>query len=93
MPQIVGHFETPHAAKYLQQLCKHFGHKRPVRFDETEGEVTFDFATAQLRAAGQRLTVTMDLQNPDDADRGRQVIDKHLERFAFREGFEHMTWA
>ncbi|MGI3186799.1 DUF2218 domain-containing protein [Nioella aestuarii] len=93
MPQITGHFDTPHASKYLQQLCKHFGHKREVSFDDTTGRVSFDFATAHLEATRERLTVTLDLSDANDADRGRHVIDKHLERFAFREGFEKMMWA
>ena len=93
MVQLTGTFDTPNASKYLQQLCKHFGHKRPVEFDETEGAVTFDFTTAQISADAERLTVVMELEDPETEERARMVIDKHLERFAFREDFKAMDWA
>ena len=31
-------FETPNASKYLQQLCKHFGHRVEETHTETEGD-------------------------------------------------------
>ncbi len=92
MPLLTGTFDTPHASKYLQQLCKHFGHKRPVQFDDQSGEIQFDFATARVTADEARLTVIMDLSDAEASERARTVIDKHLERFAFREGFTVMDW-
>jgi hypothetical protein len=92
MPQLNGHFDTPNGPKYLQQLCKHFAHKTEARFTETEGRVSFGFGTAHMSADDAGLSVRFDLDAADTEDRARMVIDKHLARFAFREGFEHMTW-
>lgn len=87
-----GVYPTPHGSKYLQQLCKHFGHKREVSFSETEGTCVFDFGTAHMQADDQGLTVRFEYEDPALLERAHMVIDKHLERFAFREGFQAMTW-
>ena len=41
-----GLFATDKASRYLQQLCKHFGHKADVRFDATSGEAALPPAPA-----------------------------------------------
>ena len=92
MTQLTGQFDTANGSKYLQQLCKHFAHKIEVTFSETKGTIRFEFGTAHVAADGVGLTVRFDLDSPDTEDRARMVIDKHLARFAFREGFEHMVW-
>ncbi|GAB4263792.1 MAG: DUF2218 domain-containing protein [Pararhodobacter sp.] len=88
-----GTFQTANASRYLQQLCKHFGHKLPVAFDETQGTITFPMGTARLAATPEALVVDFTVDDPEARERARHVIDKHLQRFAFREGFEAMTWA
>ena len=92
MTRTTGTFETPNASRTLQQLCKHFGHKVETTFDETSGTIAFPAATATLEATPTRLTVALDAPTPDEAARMRAVIDSHLGRFAFREGFEGMAW-
>ena len=88
-----GTFQTPHASKYLQQLCKHFAHKIDVDFTETEGTARFNFGPARLTADEVTLTVRFDLQDQAATESAKGVIDKHLERFAFRENFTHMDWS
>lgn len=87
-----GTFDTPNASRYLQQLCKHFGHKAEATFDPTQGVVHMSFGTVRMQADETRLTVTVPGTDADSLERARQVIDKHLERFAFRENFHHMDW-
>jgi len=72
------------ASIYLQQLCKHFGHKVPVAFTESEGRIELPFGVCRLAADGQTLTMTVEGERPDIA-RLEQVIGDHLTRFAFRE--------
>lgn len=93
MHVITGSFATPHGSKYLQQLCKHFGHKREVKFNESEGRCAFEIGTAYFNADDGGLTVRFELDGQDRTERARSVIDKHLQRFAFREGFEGMDWS
>lgn len=78
---------TPKASSYLQQLCKHFGHKVPARFDAAEGRVAFAMGDCLLRASPDGGVLTMTVSAATDADLGRvqEIVGGHLERFAFRE--------
>ena len=78
-------FETAQASRYLQTLCKHFGHKIPVQFTPSEGEITFPFGTCALRADTEGLSIETRAADRADLDRLNTVIRSHLERFAFRE--------
>ncbi|MDH2326777.1 DUF2218 domain-containing protein [Cereibacter sp. SYSU M97828] len=72
---------TTKSSAYLQQLCKHFGHKIPVEFTPDRGRITFEMGVAELEAAEDALI----LRVTGDLDRMEAVIASHLERFAFRE--------
>ena len=89
-----GHFATQNAAKYLAQLCKHFGHKVPseVSEDGRRGDVRFAMGEAELSADEVGLTAILRGADRDAVDRMRPIIDDHLKRFAFREDFVAMTW-
>ncbi|SMC82229.1 DUF2218 domain-containing protein [Primorskyibacter flagellatus] len=93
MHKLIGRFETPNASKYLQQLCKHFAHKIKVDHTAQEGICHFVMGPAYLSADEVALTVRFELSSPDHTDAARGVIDSHLETFAFREGFKHMSWS
>jgi len=83
---------TENGSKYLQQLCKHFAHKIEVTFSETEGRATLPPGPAHLTADATGLWVEVTAQDADGLDLAKAVIDSHLKRFAFREGFETMPW-
>lgn len=87
-----GTFATAQGAKYLQQLCKHFAHEIETDCAPTEGCLHFDMGTAFLSADSAGLTVRFELVNDDAFEAAQHVIDSHLERFAFREGFKRMDW-
>ncbi len=76
---------TAKASRYLQQLCKHFSHKRPVEFTPETGWIEFDFGKADLAAGPDGLTMTANAGSDEDLARLRRVMASHLERFAFRE--------
>ncbi|OIQ28014.1 MAG: hypothetical protein BM562_13660 [Alphaproteobacteria bacterium MedPE-SWcel] len=88
----LGQRATPNAKKYLQQLCKHFGHKVDVTFDETQGRICFPFGPVHLTATETTLQADLTGEDEETLSRARQVIDSHLERFAFREGFYELNW-
>jgi hypothetical protein len=93
MTTTVGRWATPKASQYLQQLCKHFGHKVETRFDEQAGTIAFPGMAVRLAATATELLAAAEGTTPETAARLRGVIDSHLKRFAFREGFEAMAWA
>lgn len=76
---------TAHASRYLQQLCKHWGHKFDVTFDPATGRVPFDNGVVcDLAATPDHLSVA--LTGPaDEAERMCGVFERHLVRFAHRE--------
>lgn len=84
------HLSTPKASQYLQQLCKHFGHKVPVTFSPSEGNVTLPFGTFEMAASETELTITVHSPT-DDVARLECFVGDHLARFAFREN-PTLTW-
>ena len=90
--QLVGTFATSNASKYLQQLCQHFAHKIEVSVDEISGRIPFTLGVAEVSATAEALMVRFaEVADESRAD-AKSVIDRHLERFAFREGFSTMNW-
>lgn len=77
--------KTPKASGYLQQLCKHFGHKTEVEFTAESGWIGFPFGYADLKADPEGLTMQAKAQETADLERLQRVLASHLERFAFRE--------
>lgn len=90
MTQSIATIPTAHASKYLQQLCKHFGHKVPVAFTPEAGEITLPFGTCALSASEDALTLT-NAGEARDLPKLETVIADHLARFAFREN-PTVTW-
>lgn len=87
-----GSAETTNASRYLQQLCKHWGHKFEVAFDPSHGRIVFDADTAcDLDAGPERLSLRLEAADPERAERMKGVIADHLVRFAFREELV-VTW-
>jgi len=78
-------FETESGTKYLQQLCKHFGHKVDVTFSPTHGECRFSCGTAYLDADSEALTMRCEAADAAALRETEYVVESHLARFAFRE--------
>ena len=78
------HVTSERASIYLQQLCKHFGHKVSVDFDADIGRIDLPFGTCDLQAGSDVLTLNVTGAEADIA-RLEKVIGDHLARFAFRE--------
>jgi hypothetical protein len=92
MPQAVARIETANARRYMIQLCKHFGHKRPTSFDDAAGSIDFDFGEAFLTADQEALTITAQAIGEEQAQRLSRVMESHLKRFAFREPDLAIAW-
>ena len=77
--------QTAHASRYLQQLCKHWGHKFTVDFTPTHGEIALPFGPCILDAGEQTLTIVLSAKDAADLPRFQEVVEDHIKRFAFRE--------
>ena len=89
----IGTFATPHASRYLQQLCKHFAHKVEVAYSPGEGTAMLPPGPAKMRATADNLRIEITGPDTEALERARFIIDSHLVRFAHREAFEQMDWA
>lgn len=93
---------TPHASKYLQQLCKHWEHNLPVRFDAAHGEITFaknargaDWpadALVTLDAEADALLLAINASAAGQRDGLKGALERHVDRFAFREAPLQYDW-
>ena len=84
MNNSVARVETERASIYLQQLCKHFAHKRPVEFTPEKGQISLGAGVCRLEAADGVLTIRAEAEDAERLTQLQDVIAKHLERFAFR---------
>ena len=85
MAKSVAHVPTSSASRYLQQLCKHWGHKYPVDFDAKRGEITLPMGPVRMQATDSELAVELETPDPAGFDRFEGVVAEHIQRFAFRE--------
>lgn len=86
---------TTSASKYLQQVCKHWEHNLPVTFDTTHGQITFardargaDWpadAIVTLDADDDILVCTINASAEGQRDGLKGALERHIDRFAFRE--------
>jgi hypothetical protein len=93
---------TEKASRYLQQLCKHWAHNLAVEFDAEHGKVTFpgdargaDWpgeAVFTMDASDGALTCRIEATAPGQRDGLKTAVQRHLDRFAFREGELVYDW-
>lgn len=76
---------TDKASRYLVQLCKHFGHKVPAEWNETDGVVRFEPGTCRMAVAGDVLTLSCESATPEDLAVVQDVVASHFVRFAWKE--------
>jgi hypothetical protein len=93
---------TPNGSKYLQQLCRHWGHNLAVDFTAERGTVTFPRdarganwpADALVTMIAHPETLECHIEASVDAQRDslKGVLARHLDRFAFREAPLPFEW-
>ncbi|MEE7455900.1 2,4-dihydroxyhept-2-ene-1,7-dioic acid aldolase [Methylorubrum populi] len=76
---------TPHAERYLQQLCKHWAHRFETEFGPGSGRIRLPLGETRLLAGPEALTVDLEAGDAADLSGLREVVVRHIERFAFRE--------
>lgn len=84
--QRIAAISTPHASRYLQQLCKHFAHKIPVTFDERSGQITFSIGECRLSARDGLLRLSLTAEDDEKAAQLQDIVARHLVRFRLPRG-------
>jgi hypothetical protein len=75
---------TEHASRYLQQLCKHWGHNNPMTFTPENGRIELPLGVCTLDADADGLGVQVEAA-AEALERMEHVVAVHLQRFAFKE--------
>ncbi|KTE00026.1 MULTISPECIES: DUF2218 domain-containing protein [unclassified Sphingopyxis] len=102
MSSAIASVPTSHASKYLQQLCKHWQHNLVVEFTADHGTVTFpkdargaewtSDALVTFDAGADALLARIDASNAEHVEAMKDVVARHLDRFAFREAPLTFDW-
>jgi uncharacterized protein len=93
MAIVTSQAKTASGSKYLQQLCKHWGHKFEVEFSETRGQVRFPSALVTMEASADALLVSIETDEAESVERLKEIVANHLDRFAFREAPLPFEWS
>lgn len=73
------------AKRYLVQLCKHFAHKTPAEYDETQGRVDFRPGLCVMTATDDALFVRCEAGAAPELERVMHIVEDHIVRFGWRE--------
>lgn len=94
---------TASGSRYLQQLCKHWSHNLAVEFTPERGTVLFprdargaDWpgdAVVTMSARDGALECRIDASAPAQLEGLKDVLARHLDRFAFREAPLRFDWS
>lgn len=94
---------TANASRYLQQLCKHWQHNLGVEYDAERGRVVFprdargaDWpgdAVVTFAARPDHLEIGIEASAPGQLDGLKGAVERHLDRFAFREAPLSYAWS
>jgi hypothetical protein len=82
MATVMARFETAHASRYLEQLCRHFGRMLPTRWTPEKGSVRFVPGTASLEVRDGALMVECDADSEDQLAILVRLVEAHLEQLA-----------
>ena len=79
--------------RYIQQVVSHWGHKYATSYDEGVGTFPFsDTETAVMTARPGGIAITLVTADPERNVHMRGVIERHIDRFAFREAPLAYDW-
>src|SRR5262245_25161870 len=76
---------TANAAAYIRRLCRHFAHKIPATFDDTQGHAPFAMGTCTMQAAPDTLTLRVEAEDQAAVARVQDIVMTHLMQFAHQE--------
>ena len=85
-------FTTAHGQRYKQAMAKHFGHKITVEESDQDAILTFEIGVGTLVLVENGLALSAVATSEADVATLEDVLERHLERFAFRETFPKLDW-
>jgi hypothetical protein len=91
----MGFAKCENPERYIQQLVKHWSHKMAATYDEGDGMGAFPFSdleSAVMQAHQGGIGITLVTADRERNVHLRGVIERHLDRFAFREAPLEYDW-
>ena len=86
MPTSTAHVATAKPGPYLKQLCRHFGHRNEVEFDDSSGRIALSSGVCRLNAsAPARLELIATAADEESLAALQRTIGGHLERFGVKD--------
>lgn len=82
---------TDRAQRYLDQICKHFGHRVSTQIEHNRGVVEFEDGTLTAVATPDALELALRAEDPEAIARLKDVVKSHLERWGERDAI-HVDW-
>lgn len=73
---------TDNPQRLITRLCKHWGHKFPVSFDEQRGEIQLGLGPCVLEAHKSSLHVRVQAADNEQLLRLHTIVSEHLQRMA-----------
>ena len=73
---------TDSPQRLITRLCKHWGHKFPVSFDEQRGEIQLGLGPCVLEAQQGSLHVRVQAADNEQLLRLQTIVSEHLQRMA-----------
>ena len=73
---------TVEPARIILRLCKHWGHKFTVSYDDTQGRVELPFGLCLMQAGEGQLTFRLEGTPDADMPRFQEVVAAHAQRMA-----------
>jgi hypothetical protein len=74
--------KTATPTRLITRLCRHWGHKFPVSFDNQRGEITLGIGRCLMAADGVGLRVDLEAESLENLSRLEGVVAAHLQRMA-----------
>lgn len=97
-----GFAATEKASRYIQQLCKHWEHNLKVDYAEGVGTIVFPRdargaawpgdALVTLTAKDDGIAIRIDASAEGQLDGLKGAVERHIDRFAFREDGLTYEW-
>ena len=79
--------------RYIQQLASHWGHKYATGYENGVGTFPFsDLESAVMAAQPGGIAITLTTPDHERSIHMRGVIERHIDRFAFREAPLAYEW-
>lgn len=91
---VKGHASCEKADRYIQRLVKHWSHKFETTYADGRGEVPFpNGAHATFDAEERGIEIVLAAATQEESEQKRGVIERHIDRFAFREAPLEYSWS